>query len=195
MELSPSIQYTIMNIFRVAPVEGSQFFQANVPNGGEFVSSQINGEKRINGWVPLPIRIVKETDRGRPRRPVDSCLLEMLPSAIALKRGVIPRLEGLLLPHGELLAAFGEGVDAVVFNVTKVVDALDERRSEIFRSAQGRILDISKFYLKRSAIVGIEIFKVPNLRVCPVLFTENAVKSWERLRVTGLEFVQVGNAT
>jgi hypothetical protein len=184
-----------MKIFRVTPIEGSQFFLTNLPNGSEFVRTHINGEKRTDGWVPLPIRIVEKTNQGRPRRPVDSCLLEMLSSAIAIKRDVVPRLESLLLPHGELLAAVGEGVEAVVFNVTKVVDALNEEKSEVFRSSQGRILEISKYYLRRSDLADIEIFKVPNLRVCPVLFSEKAVRSWERQKITGLGFDHVGYAT
>ncbi len=105
--------------------------------------------------------------------------------------GVVPIFNGkamdtlgdLLKGNGEILPTSCEGEPWFFFNVTRVIDALDESRSEISRYlGSTRIREIDKYVFFEEKLTGIAIFKIPEFR--NIFVTDQFV---ERVKSTGLE--------
>ena len=105
-----------------------------------------------------------------------------------------------------------------LFNITNLVDALDEPQSELVRFTDGGIMRIAQFVFHPAQLVGQLIFKVPQRAGMYNLVTQDFVdlvhkhgltgfsfrllwseeggavssklKDWERPRITGLELPQ-----
>jgi hypothetical protein len=116
----------------------------------------------------------------------------MMPSALALKPKAIALLAKLLKPHGELLPFPIGDETCAIFNALKVLEALDESRSVVWRSSEGRLLDVRRYAVVEDAIGDVDIFKVRGLNVCPILFTQAAVKAWQVTGVLGIQFLEIG---
>lgn len=92
-------------------------------------------------------------------------------------------LADLLRGNGELLPVTCHGEGFFLFNVTRVVDALDETNCEVERFPDGRIMFIDRHSFFQEKLVGINIFKVPQLVLEDVFITDLFV---ERVRSAGL---------
>ncbi len=92
-------------------------------------------------------------------------------------------LEDLLDGNGEILPTSCEGEPWFFFNVTRVIDALDESRSEVCRYlGSTEIRDINKYVFFEEKLTGIAIFKIPQFY--KVFVTDPFI---ERVKSTGLE--------
>ncbi len=74
------------------------------------------------------------------------------------------------------------GERVLLYNVTCVLDALDEQGSKIVRFDDGGILTVEKYEFLRKVVAENEIFKLPG-RSSPVFVTDDFV---ERVRQSGL---------
>ena len=133
------------------------------------------------------------------------------------------RAKELLGPHinglGQWLALECGEAPYWLFNITNLIDALDEPQSELVRFTDGGIMRIAQFGFHPTQLVGQLIFKVPQRAGMYNLVTQDFVdlvhkhgltgfsfrllwseeggavssklKDWERPRVTGLESRQV----
>ena len=129
------------------------------------------------------------------------------------------RARTVLGPHvdrlGQWLALECNEATYWLFNVTNIIDALDEQKSEIARFSDGRIMDIDSFVFRPEKVTGHLLFQVRNTPATPNLVTQDFVdlvhehgltgfsfrlvwseeggavssklKDWERPRITGLE--------
>ncbi|OHV69416.1 hypothetical protein LCM4577_22780 [Mesorhizobium sp. LCM 4577] len=100
-----------------------------------------------------------------------------------LRRPAVDALADALRPYGELVALRGEEV--WLLNVTHVIDALDEARSQIVRFYDGDILAIERYAFDAEKIGTAEVFKLP-MRASPVFVDDVFV---ERVRKAGLRNV------
>ncbi|TIV65603.1 MAG: hypothetical protein E5V86_11465, partial [Mesorhizobium sp.] len=100
-----------------------------------------------------------------------------------LRRPAVDALAAALRPYGELVALRGEEV--WLLNVTNVIDALDEARSQIVRFDGGDILAIERYAFDAEKIGTAELFKLP-MRASPVFVNDVFV---ERVRKAGLRNV------
>lgn len=94
-------------------------------------------------------------------------------------------LKNILRRYGQLLPLGGEYV--LLFNVTCVLDALDEQKSKIVRFDDGDILTVEKHEFVRSVIAENEIFKLPS-RSSPVFVTDGFVKQVRDAGLRGVSF-------
>ncbi|GAA0960243.1 hypothetical protein GCM10009558_078910 [Virgisporangium aurantiacum] len=85
--------------------------------------------------------------------------------------------------HGELLPLACADANLVVFNATRVIDALDEERSDVLRLGPAQILDIRRAAFRGELLTGSAVFKIPQMLFGPLYFTSTMV---ERIRATGL---------
>jgi len=97
-------------------------------------------------------------------------------------------LGDLLKPNGELLPITCDGERLYVFNVTRVVDALDEASSEVERFGSGRIMDVVKFSFFQERLQGVTVFKVPQLVLMDVFVTDPFVERVEAVKLKGFKF-------
>ncbi|MDX8534788.1 hypothetical protein RFM41_26510 [Mesorhizobium sp. VK25A] len=100
-----------------------------------------------------------------------------------LRQPAVDALAATLRPYGELIPLRGEKV--WLLNVTNVIDALDEARSQIVRFDDGDILAIERYAFDAAKIGTAEVFKLP-MRASPVFVNDVFV---ERVGKAGLRNV------
>lgn len=149
-------------------------FAIDAPEGFEWVLPvraedydllRFDGQPRATSWSSVPMRRVLVDERGTRREPSDfpSCSGgEML----IIRQRAVDALSDLLLQSGEVLPLRDESeAPLFAFNVTRVVDVLDEERSQLLRNGAGKILRIERpaFRLEALAHASASIFKVTQL--------------------------------
>ena len=102
-----------------------------------------------------------------------------------LRRPAVETLEPILLKHGQLLPVRGE--DVWLFNVTAVLDALDQERSRITYFDDGNILAIERHVFDGSRVGTAEVFKLP-MRASAVYVTNHFVERVRRAGLRGVSF-------
>jgi hypothetical protein len=97
----------------------------------------------------------------------------------------------MLEAHGEILPLeTDDDVELWVFNA-KVVDALDEAKSTIWRfPGSNRIGRIEKAVLRASAVRNLDIFRLP-YRAAATYVSQRFVDGVQRAKLTGLKFEEV----
>jgi hypothetical protein len=113
------------------------------------------GESKRDTWQPYEARWERES--GRPL-PGFTMLMDIPVFTTEAQQALEPVLEG----RGEVLPlnVTDAPPDAVAFNVTRVVDALDEDRSEIKRMSSGKVMRIARPVFIPERIADATIFKV-----------------------------------
>lgn len=80
-------------------------------------------------------------------------------------------------------------------NVTTLVDALDEDRSELMRSpSTGRILNVERAVFRASALEGVPIFKVPQFARGSLYVADPVVELVRGSGLKGLDFDETWSA-
>jgi hypothetical protein len=98
-------------------------------------------------------------------------------------------LSDLLESNGELLPIVISGEEYFLFNVTRVIDGLDESESEIIRfKNSSRILDIERHCFLHEKIDKATIFKIPQMVTSDVFVTDVFVERVKSARLKGFKF-------
>jgi hypothetical protein len=111
--------------------------------------------------------------------------------ALIFKSRVLGHLGDMLREFGELLPISCAGEDLHIYNPMRVVDALDEERSSLLRFKSGRLMGVTKYVLRASAVQNVDVFKIPNLRVSPTFFSGRFVDAWNAAGLVGLNFDRI----
>lgn len=167
------------------PEEGLELCLPEDGDELERLYTLINGESRRQNWRPPKMRIVHE-DEGKTLLPSDSPWLGS--HALVFRRATANRFCDELAKYGEILPLLCDEAELIMFNPTKVVDALDEPASLVSRFSSGRIMRIKRYAFASPRLEGIEVFKIPNLRVSPTIFGSGLVSLWNELGLKGLRF-------
>jgi len=152
------------------------------------ISSEINGQPRKNSWEPPTMHLITE-DEGQDLVESDSPWLGS--DALIFRPVAVAAMSDLLVRHGELLPLECKGADLMIFNVTTVLDALDEEASTVMRFSTGRIMMIRNYAFLPRVIGDADIFKIPNLRASPTFVSARFVDTWTANDLRGLEFMKV----
>lgn len=138
-------------------------------------------------WKPWrPLRMCWQTEGGT--RPVpDVCGLAG--GGFAFSDRALGVLGDLLEESGELLPleVIG-GADCELLNVTRLVDALDEERSEVLYLPSGGVMEVDRYELIGERLEGEAIFKLPQLRVYDPFVTDGFRQRVEEAGLTGLQW-------
>jgi hypothetical protein len=111
-------------------------------------------------WRPLAAEWIEDDlNSGKPRSDFPT-----LGSIPVFSRRAVDALLDLLIPNGELLPLQCATGLYYIYNVTHVVDALDEERSELVRFSDGGVMRVVSYAFKSGAVRGETVFKVPQLR-------------------------------
>ena len=112
------------------------------------------GESKAAAWRVYDVAWERET--GRPLPDFEK-VTDVPVFAVAAFEALRPVLDG----RGEVLPInVTDGPDAVAFNVTRVVAALDEKRSDIRRFSDGRVMRVRRPVFVPDRIENETIFKV-----------------------------------
>ena len=100
-------------------------------------------------------------------------------------------LADFLEPNGELFPITCGGQRFFAFNVTRVVDALDEQNCEVVRFSSGRLMTVDRFSFFEDKLFGITVFKIPQLVLMDVFVTDPFVESVQTAKLKGFKFRRV----
>jgi hypothetical protein len=98
-----------------------------------------------------------------------------------------------MAPSGEFLEMKYGNESVYAFNVTNVIDVLDENKSEVKRfKSSGRIMSIERYEFIPHLLEDQVIFKIPQQKV-RIYVTDKFVKRVNEHGLVGLEFVERWN--
>jgi hypothetical protein len=150
-----------MRIYRLAVSEGYEWILP-VDSGAFEALLALDGKTQAD-WCRPRMQVLKVNDIGEPRRYSDFPWLGS--HAPMLRERAVEKLGTDLEGHGELLPlACAEPV--WLFNVTTVIDALDQAKSQIARFEDGSVMNIEQHVFQPRAIGGHKIFKLPHRASC-----------------------------
>jgi hypothetical protein len=177
-------------IYVPAPFE--QYELCHPTNHADFenIIVQLNGTMP-HTWQPIKMEIIHE-DEGRKFSESDAPWLG--PHALIFRKEAVQIMGQLLNEYGELLPLQCDEAELSIFNVTQILNALDETASSIARFSTGRIMTIERYVFHPDIIRDIQIFKIPNLRASPTFVSEDFVQLWKSAGLRGLGFNKVWSA-
>jgi hypothetical protein len=149
----------------------------------------LQGMPAAEHWTTPSVATLELDFEGRTL-PLPDCPV-FTTSAVFSQRAVDVLLD-LLIENGEILPLACEEGDFFVFNVIRVLDALDEERSELRRfgrNGRGRVKRIVRhaFFPER---ITASIFRIPQ-KPLRVYVTQGFVDRVESAGLTGFDFTPV----
>jgi len=97
-------------------------------------------------------------------------------------------LGDLLEPNGELLPITCDGERLFLFNVTRVVDALDEGNSGLKLFDDGDIMSIEEYSFIEERLLGVVVFKLPQRPLGWPYVTDPFVERVQAAKLKGFRF-------
>jgi hypothetical protein len=151
-----------------------------------------DGKPRARSWKPIAMKRLKDFGDGRPVQPVDfPCGSggSDLPMTDAAREKIRPYVE----KYGEFLPLSCDEGKFWTFDVTHIVDALDENASDVLRSSDDPqvVIMILKHVFHPEKLTADWMFKLPQSRCLGPFVTDPVVNLIRGSGLTGLEFKRV----
>jgi hypothetical protein len=167
-----------MTVYRLAADHAHVSEFAFVRAADEQLFDGFDGNSMAQGWTPVPVGIADENDADA--RLGDHMLLGIIPT---FSPHAVEALRDLLEPNGELLPIHYRSKEYFAYNVTTMVDALNEAASVVKYFSGGGVMWITEYVFHADVVQGKAIFKIPQLPMAHVFVTDAFVS---RVRVAGL---------
>jgi hypothetical protein len=155
---------------------------------------EFHGESRLAQWSALRLqRALDAPGQPRPTGPI----ADVTTVNSVIKNCVwSPRARRALEPHvghcGEFLPLICDEAKWVLFNVTRVIDALDEAASEvIYYDEQRKSGRFVRMVFKPEALAGEIIFRIPQRSSSDIFVTDAFVRLIEAQGLVGFELKPV----
>ena len=171
-------------VYVAAQARGFEFCYPVKSSDFEVLNAQLNGVERGGRWRSPPMQLLKKNN-GELLEESDAPWLK--PSALVFRSRAVREM-GAVLADGELLPLSCAGDELVVFNVTRVIDALDEAASEILRFKDGSIMTIASYVFRSELLGSCGAFKIPNMNVSHAFLSQQFVDAWRERGLRGLDF-------
>ena len=141
----------------------------------------------VASWCPL---LVKRGDEpGEPYAPLgDLALMELRTAPMALSERALSAVRSRIAHCGQFLPLDFPEAPYSLFNVTRVVDALDTKRSEIKRFEDGGIDRVMRYEFFPELVSTEWVFKVEHSRRGRAFCTERFVDLVNENSLTGFRF-------
>lgn len=170
-------------------VEGYQWL--TFPKEADFtVTEKFTGTSLRAGWERLRVAVI-EDDLSFEALPSDFPSLGTIP---VFSERALEALTDLLRDNGEVLPLTSDHGSYYAFNVTTVIDAIDEHRSTVQRFRDGAIMEILEYEFVSERVQDRTIFKVPQL-LSDVFVTDIFVQEVRRAGLVGFAFNEVWSAS
>jgi hypothetical protein len=117
----------------------------------------------MSAWNPPEVEVLYDEDlkvRSDILAPQDFTCLNYS-SIPVFSENAVTVLEELLFVGGELLPLIFNTVPYFAFNVTRVIDALNQEQSEVTRFSDGSIMQVKQFVFAADRVRGVDVFKIP----------------------------------
>lgn len=178
-----------MNVYRLqAEREGFRWLTlAQEPDQG--LLSVLQGLPAAGHWSTPSVATLELDFEGRARPLPD---FPVFTTSAALSQRAVDALLDLLIENGEILPLACDEGDFFVFNLTRVLDALDEPASELRRfgrGGRGRVKQIVRHAFVPERVTA-SVFRIPQ-KPLRVYVTQRFVDRVEGAGLTGFQFTRV----
>jgi hypothetical protein len=173
-----------MDVYALFPDYQDECRRLAMPVGdlNEFLR-RFDGSPMKRPWTDVRIGWVPES-----RSPKGDFVHLMLDLPVFSLRA-IEALGDLLQGYGEILPTSCEGEQLFFFNVTNVIDALDESNSEVIRfHGRPEIMRIARYAFFKERLTGAPIFKIPQFLTGRVFVTDPFVERVKSTELKGFGF-------
>jgi hypothetical protein len=182
------MSHTNKGIYMPLGMEGFELCHPIHEEDFEKINIEINGKSKVNEWDPVSMELIQK-ENGKPLYFSDSPWLGA--HAMIFREKSLPSIREMMTRCGEFLPLECQGQNLVIYNPGQVDGALDEAESSILRFSDGGIMLIREYKFFEKNIEGVDIFKIPNMRVSPTFLSHRFVAEWNKNGLKGLEFKQV----
>ena len=169
--------------------DSNHFKSLTLVNGRDWEHfPRFDGRPMAGGWTSPPVKALTETQVDR-RLPW--CDFPSLSGSMPIfSKNALDALLPLIKDCGEIYRLDFPEREYFLFNVTRIVDALDLERSEIkwFSCEPKKILNVRKHVLKEAMVGEVPIFRLRHYSVSRFYVTD-VFRDWvERHELTGFLF-------
>jgi hypothetical protein len=171
-------------IYEPNPIDGYEWVRC-VELDDYRVFKALDGTPRADSWEPIQVkRFVPEGQRAAKANDFPWLNIDLI-----MRRRAVDALCDFMEPYGEFLPLLvDDDVELFVFNVTQVVDALDEEHSVLERFEDGAVMWIDSYVFHEPLIRGVDLFKIPTLSKSLTYVSERFVSAVAEAGLVGLEF-------
>lgn len=152
----------------------------------EFLTN-LTGSPVQNTWKNLEIQFLS-ADTGKKKMYSD--FPWYMSSVLILRENVVSKMKSFFEKNGELLPMHSvDNQKLYAFNC-KIIDALDEEKSDIIRlKSSGKIVLVKKIAFKDEKLVNVDIFRL-NYPSSPTFVSEEFIKLYNEYKFVGLKFIK-----
>ncbi|MBI5397406.1 MAG: hypothetical protein HZA91_19080 [Verrucomicrobia bacterium] len=181
-----------MKTAKVYKVRYSEGFEWLLPaNQADVERLRFTGQPRADSWQPVKMKRLKVTEQGCALEPSDfpACSGGDM---LIISRAASDKIGRYLEQYGELLPLICDEGDFWILNVTRLVDALDERKSRLLRASDNNaVLMIQEHVFCASKLGYADVFKLSQMVRGLIYVTDAFVELISRSKLKGVAFVQV----
>jgi hypothetical protein len=143
----------------------------------------------LSAWVPLPVRRDYEVNDNLTKPLGDRVGIDARVDPMVLSRRALDVLLPSIGTLGQVLPLAFEEAEYAFFNITNVVNALDESRSELEHfPSTGRLSRVLRYAFKPEAVRDQLIFKIPQQPGGFAFVTDRFVEIVKANGLTGFGF-------
>ena len=144
-------------------------------------------------WTPLQlVRNPLNKDEAASQELGDWAMINVKGSILNLSQRALDAVLPQIAHCGQVLPVQFDEAPYVIFNVTRVIDALDEPASAVvYFPSSGRVAEIEKFVFKPEAVKDEWIFKIPQRPGAHNFVTDRFVELVRHHKLTGFDFQRV----
>lgn len=172
-----------MTVYRLQPDSDHFHNLALVDESASPIYDRFEGTPFGKEWTPLEVTAADEDDELALLG--DHALLGTIP--VFSERAAVA-LSDVLRTNGELLPLVYSRRPYFAYNVTTVVNALDEQHSKVNRFSSGQVMSVDQYVFRSEYLDGRTIFKIPQLPRAFVFVTQEFADQVEAARLSGFEF-------
>ena len=140
-------------------------------------------------WHPVVMEILRDECQNKDLPAGD--FPSLIPHVPCFSRKAVDSLRQLLLPFGEVLSLVCAEGEFYAYNVTRIIDCLDEANSEVVRFDDGGVLNIEKYEFIPKVLENSIIFKIPQTPLMDVFVSEKFISRVEQHGLKGFDFREV----
>jgi hypothetical protein len=143
----------------------------------------------LKQWKPFKVIRAYTTPDNLTKPLGDRAGVDFRSDPVVLSRRALDELLPYIGRFGQMLPLAFDECEYSLFNITNVVDALDEAASEVWRfPSSGRIGDIKRYVFKPEAVRDQWIFKIPQRSKGFAFVTDRFVEAVQQAGLTGFGF-------
>ena len=182
---------SIMNVYELKAIPDQFEVLVFASNAESKMSLALLDAKSLSAdWKAPEVKALRD-ENHRERPAADYPLLVGM---TVFSRRAVDALRDLLEANGEILPLRGNEGDYFAYNVTHVINALNEGSSDLKRFKDGGVMRIDRYEFLPQLVHTATIFKIPEQRG-RIYVTDKFVQRVKDLELTGFEFEHVWSPT